>query len=219
MLPQRRSAKRPRHKRERERESTDHMKDQLKRINESLLRLRAALALFPRSPSCPSGDPAKLRTPVRHYMMLRLTFNRLNFSLTRFGGGHACVAPTLQSVCLGRCSTSSSRAESCPLRHPAHWYTQPHVASIVFFDADRLLSLPGRVHIGNYFGAVRPWVKMQHDAKTFISVVDLHSLTSGISGPELRKATLHMAATLLAAGLGKTSLRLEELLLYWLHRC
>lgn len=65
-----------------------------------------------------------------------------------------------------------------------------------------LICVAGRVHIGNYFGAVRPWVRAQHEAKTFISIVDLHSLTSSVSPAELRKGTLQMAATLLAAGLG-----------------
>lgn len=61
----------------------------------------------------------------------------------------------------------------------------------------------GQVHIGNYLGAVRPWVKAQHEAATtYISLVDLHSLTAGIHPDALRRGTLEMAATLVSAGIG-----------------
>ena len=35
----------------------------------------------------------------------------------------------------------------------------------------------GELHIGNYFGAIRNWANMQHDYKTYLSIVDLHSIT------------------------------------------
>lgn len=61
----------------------------------------------------------------------------------------------------------------------------------------------GHVHIGNYLGAVRPWVKVQHQAdRTYISLVDLHSLTAGIEPKKLRNGILEMAATLMSAGIG-----------------
>jgi tryptophanyl-tRNA synthetase len=39
----------------------------------------------------------------------------------------------------------------------------------------------GALHLGNYLGAIKPWVKMQEefpDCKRFYSIVDLHSLTN-----------------------------------------
>jgi tryptophanyl-tRNA synthetase len=36
----------------------------------------------------------------------------------------------------------------------------------------------GNLHLGNYYGAVRNFVKMQHEYKCFFFVADLHSLTT-----------------------------------------
>lgn len=39
----------------------------------------------------------------------------------------------------------------------------------------------GSLHLGNYLGAIKPWVKMQDDypdSKRFYSIVDLHSITN-----------------------------------------
>jgi len=36
----------------------------------------------------------------------------------------------------------------------------------------------GNLHLGNYYGAVRNFVKMQHDFKCFFFIADLHSLTT-----------------------------------------
>ena len=33
-------------------------------------------------------------------------------------------------------------------------------------------------HIGNYFGAILPWVKMQHEFESVVySIVDMHAIT------------------------------------------
>lgn len=36
----------------------------------------------------------------------------------------------------------------------------------------------GKLHLGNYYGAVRNFVKMQHDYKCYFFIADLHSLTT-----------------------------------------
>jgi len=36
----------------------------------------------------------------------------------------------------------------------------------------------GKLHLGNYFGAVRNFVRMQHENKCFFFVADYHSLTT-----------------------------------------
>ncbi len=59
----------------------------------------------------------------------------------------------------------------------------------------------GDMHIGNWFGAVRQWVAAQDDHDAFYCVVDLHALTLDIAPDELRRNTLTMATSLLAAGL------------------
>ena len=36
----------------------------------------------------------------------------------------------------------------------------------------------GVPHIGNYFGAILPWVKMQHEFESVVySIVDMHAIT------------------------------------------
>jgi tryptophanyl-tRNA synthetase len=35
----------------------------------------------------------------------------------------------------------------------------------------------GNTHLGNYVGAFRQWVEMQHDFDAFYMVVDLHAIT------------------------------------------
>jgi tryptophanyl-tRNA synthetase len=58
----------------------------------------------------------------------------------------------------------------------------------------------GKLHLGNYLGALRPWVEAQ-SADAFYCVVDLHALTLQISPEELRSNTTDLLATYLAAGL------------------
>ena len=36
----------------------------------------------------------------------------------------------------------------------------------------------GRLHLGNYFGALRNFVKMQHTDRCFFFIADYHSLTT-----------------------------------------
>jgi tryptophanyl-tRNA synthetase len=56
-------------------------------------------------------------------------------------------------------------------------------------------------HIGNYVGAFRQWVEMQHDFDAYYCVVDLHAITLPYDAGELRARTLEVAALLLASGL------------------
>lgn len=59
----------------------------------------------------------------------------------------------------------------------------------------------GNIHLGNYLGAVRNWVRQQADKVNFFCVVDLHSLTIPQDPQELRFQTRSLAAMLLAAGI------------------
>ncbi|HUZ42228.1 MAG TPA: tryptophan--tRNA ligase [Acidimicrobiales bacterium] len=58
----------------------------------------------------------------------------------------------------------------------------------------------GTLHIGNYLGALQRWVEAQ-SADAFYCVVDLHALTLEIEPETLRRQTLELIATYLAAGL------------------
>jgi tryptophanyl-tRNA synthetase len=59
----------------------------------------------------------------------------------------------------------------------------------------------GALHLGNYIGAIRNWVKMQETTDGIYCIVDLHALTAVREPGEIRLATLDMAADLLAIGI------------------
>src|SRR4029077_5236077 len=62
----------------------------------------------------------------------------------------------------------------------------------------------GRLHIGNYFGALQNWVKLQEDASNecFFFIADWHSLTSDYADTsQIAQNTIEIAIDFLAAGL------------------
>ncbi len=59
----------------------------------------------------------------------------------------------------------------------------------------------GQPHLGNYLGALRWWIDLQHGHHAYYCIVDLHALTVPGDPRELRRATEAMATLLLAAGL------------------
>ena len=65
----------------------------------------------------------------------------------------------------------------------------------------------GRLHIGNYLGAVRPLLELGarpgHDLMVFVA--DLHALTVEHDPAALRRRSLELATTLLACGLDPTT--------------
>ncbi len=62
----------------------------------------------------------------------------------------------------------------------------------------------GSLHIGNYLGAVKNWVDLQHKYESFFCIVDYHAITVPYEPADLRARTLDMALSLLAAGLDPT---------------
>jgi tryptophanyl-tRNA synthetase len=59
----------------------------------------------------------------------------------------------------------------------------------------------GNLHLGNYFGAVRNFVKMQYDYKCFFFVADLHSLTTYPTPDNLHGNIKRVLSEYLAAGI------------------
>jgi tryptophanyl-tRNA synthetase len=59
----------------------------------------------------------------------------------------------------------------------------------------------GSLHIGNYLGAVKNWVELQHKYESFYCIVDYHAITVPYEPADLRVRTADMALSLLAAGL------------------
>ncbi len=59
----------------------------------------------------------------------------------------------------------------------------------------------GNLHIGNYLGAIKNWVKLQDEFESIFCVVDLHAITVPQDPEMLRKKTLEIAKIYLAAGI------------------
>jgi tryptophanyl-tRNA synthetase len=63
----------------------------------------------------------------------------------------------------------------------------------------------GNLHLGNYLGAIRRWVKLQDEVEgpenLLIFLADLHALTIYNDPAELRASVNNMAATLIACGI------------------
>jgi tryptophanyl-tRNA synthetase len=59
----------------------------------------------------------------------------------------------------------------------------------------------GELHLGNYLGAVKNWVRLQHEFDTIVSIVDYHAITLAYDPAQLRLRRRELAMTLLAAGI------------------
>jgi tryptophanyl-tRNA synthetase len=59
----------------------------------------------------------------------------------------------------------------------------------------------GALHLGNYFGMMRPAIELQEKGEAFYFIADYHSLTSLFDANERRKNTLDVALDFLACGL------------------
>ena len=84
----------------------------------------------------------------------------------------------------------------------------------------------GNLHIGNYFGALKPFLDMYQDYESYLMVVDYHALTSLKNGPELRANILTVVRDYLAVGVDPTKCTLfqqsrvqEHTELAWVLEC
>ncbi len=60
----------------------------------------------------------------------------------------------------------------------------------------------GRLHLGNYVGALENWARLQHEYDSFHFVADWHALTTDYdSGLDIRDDSIEVATDYLAAGL------------------
>ncbi len=59
----------------------------------------------------------------------------------------------------------------------------------------------GNLHLGNYLGAIRRWVRMQDEAECIFFLADLHAVTVYNDPTELRRNVNGMAAALIACGI------------------
>ena len=59
----------------------------------------------------------------------------------------------------------------------------------------------GNLHLGNYYGAIQNFVKMQHEYKCFFFIADLHSLTTHPTPANLHNNVKNVLVEYLAAGI------------------
>jgi len=81
----------------------------------------------------------------------------------------------------------------------------------------------GKLHIGNYFGAMKPMVELQEEHELFTFIANYHSLTTSTDAETLRQNTVEAAVDYLAVGIDpeKTTFWVqshvpEVLELYWI---
>jgi len=70
----------------------------------------------------------------------------------------------------------------------------------------------GNLHIGNYLGALKNWVRIQSDYECIFCIVDLHAITAYQNPAELRAKIEEIAALYLAAGIdpGECSIMVQS---------
>lgn len=67
----------------------------------------------------------------------------------------------------------------------------------------------GKMHLGHYYGALKNWVKMQHEYDCIFLIADLHALTTHYEHPEnIRKNTWDMVIDWLAIGIDPKASRI-----------
>lgn len=59
----------------------------------------------------------------------------------------------------------------------------------------------GNLHLGNYLGAIKRWVRMQDEAECLFFLADLHAVTVFVDPAELAANVREMAAALIACGI------------------
>src|SRR5687768_718063 len=59
----------------------------------------------------------------------------------------------------------------------------------------------GNVHLGNYLGALRNWVALQHEYESFFCIVNLHAITSRQDPVLLAQSSRELARLYLAVGI------------------
>jgi tryptophanyl-tRNA synthetase len=81
----------------------------------------------------------------------------------------------------------------------------------------------GKLHLGNYFGAMKPMVELQEEHELFTFIANYHSLTSSKDAETLRQYTIDAAVDYLSVGIdpNKTTFWVqshmpEVLELYWI---
>ena len=84
----------------------------------------------------------------------------------------------------------------------------------------------GNLHLGNYLGAIKNWVKLQEDFSSIFSIVDLHAITVPQEPLQLRASIHEVTAAIIASGIdinksilfNQSSVK-EHSELAWIYNC
>ena len=82
----------------------------------------------------------------------------------------------------------------------------------------------GALHLGNYFGALENWVKLQEEYTCFFGVVDYHAMTMPYNPSKLREQVWELLFNLMATGVQSDRLFIQSLVpehaeLSWIFNC
>lgn len=82
----------------------------------------------------------------------------------------------------------------------------------------------GDIHLGNYFGAIQNWVRLQDQYDCIYGIVDYHAMTTPYKPDTLRANTWKMAFQLLACGIRPEHLFIQSMIpehteLAWILGC
>ncbi len=84
----------------------------------------------------------------------------------------------------------------------------------------------GDLHLGNYLGALKNWVRLQHEMQCLYCVVDMHAITVLIDPQELKRSTREVTAAYIASGVDPSRTILfnqsqvpEHAELAWIFNC
>ncbi len=78
----------------------------------------------------------------------------------------------------------------------------------------------GKLHLGNFEGALRNWVRLQDQYDSFFCIVDWHSLTTLYETPEeIQSNTRNVAIDFLSAGLDPEKCAIFCPNLFLIHAC
>lgn len=87
-----------------------------------------------------------------------------------------------------------------------------------------LIQPTGDMHLGNYFGAIQNWVKLQSNYQCILGIADYHTMTMPYQPVDLRRNTWLMVYRLIACGVVPENLLIQSLVpehteLCWILSC
>ncbi|GAB4822762.1 hypothetical protein N2152v2_009808 [Parachlorella kessleri] len=148
--------------------------------------------------TAPSSSKAMATSMLRTYRFGQ----GLCAAFGRHGRRNAALSARQRGRCLSAAAALDTATAEAASSSSATTSEQPQQAATE--RRKRVLSgvqPTGGLHLGNYMGAIRNWVKLQELYDTFFFVVDLHAITLPHNPADLLQATRSSAALYIACGI------------------